>query len=168
MFADNNGEVLSIRAPVDISMEGESEKLVPKPSTSRKTVSCWVYLLTTICFAVCLVGLGLGLGLGVPGIRGPPTDGAFGYGLSDDLVTTDSATLVNKTQLNLNTGFIVSSEATSREFDLNITQAWAAPDGVYKPMILANGQSPGPLIEANKGDVIRVRHPKRHHRHHCS
>lgn len=54
------------------------------------------------------------------------------------------------------TGFTVSSEVTSREYTFNITLEAGDPDGVEKPMILINGQSPGPLIEANIGDIIRV------------
>ncbi|KAH7148214.1 multicopper oxidase [Dactylonectria macrodidyma] len=59
-------------------------------------------------------------------------------------------------QLNLNTGFVISGIPTTRNYVFNITRQDAAPDGFQKPMILVNGQSPGPLIEANTGDVIRV------------
>lgn len=44
-----------------------------------------------------------------------------------------------------------------RDFVFNITQGRAAPDGFLKPMMLVSGQLPGPLIEANAGDRIRVR-----------
>ncbi|KAK7407830.1 hypothetical protein QQX98_010001 [Neonectria punicea] len=59
-------------------------------------------------------------------------------------------------QLNLHTGFVVSGNPTTRDYVFNVTRQVAAPDGFQKPMILVNGQSPGPLIEANTGDVIRV------------
>ncbi|KAH6678764.1 multicopper oxidase, partial [Plectosphaerella plurivora] len=59
-------------------------------------------------------------------------------------------------QLNLKTGFKVSSEPEVREFVFNITREIAAPDGYEKPVIRVNGQSPGPIIEANTGDTIRV------------
>ncbi|KAK7431656.1 hypothetical protein QQZ08_001875 [Neonectria magnoliae] len=59
-------------------------------------------------------------------------------------------------QLNLHTDFVVSGNPTTRDYVFNVTRQVAAPDGFQKPMILVNGQSPGPLIEANTGDVIRV------------
>ncbi|VUC24721.1 unnamed protein product [Clonostachys rosea] len=59
-------------------------------------------------------------------------------------------------QLDLQTGFVVSSEPTTREYVLNLTRENYAPDGFEKSMILINGQSPGPLIEANTGDVLRI------------
>ncbi|OTB05487.1 putative multicopper oxidase [Hypoxylon sp. CI-4A] len=66
--------------------------------------------------------------------------------------------LVNKRELELDTGFTASQDGRSiREYVFNISQALAAPDGFRKPMVLVNGQSPGPLIEANVGDTIRVR-----------
>jgi FtsP/CotA-like multicopper oxidase with cupredoxin domain len=71
----------------------------------------------------------------------------------------DFAIKVNPTQaeqLDLQTGFVISSEPTTREYVLNLTRENYAPDGFEKPMILVNGQSPGPLIEANTGDVLRI------------
>ena len=57
-----------------------------------------------------------------------------------------------------NTGFVISDKAEVREFIFNITQALAAPDGFERPMILVNNQFPGPLVEANSGDTIRVQY----------
>lgn len=54
------------------------------------------------------------------------------------------------------TSFAISSNPKTREYVFNITRESGAPDGVSKSMILVNGQSPGPLIEANSGDTIRV------------
>ncbi|KAK0745162.1 multicopper oxidase-domain-containing protein [Apiosordaria backusii] len=66
--------------------------------------------------------------------------------------------LVNITELNLQTGFqIESGKQRMREYEFNITHGWAAPSGVRKKMVLVNGQSPGPLIEVNTGDTVRVR-----------
>lgn len=64
--------------------------------------------------------------------------------------------LVNSKELRLDTGFVVSGTPTVREYQFNISQAYAAPDGFRKLMIVVNGQSPGPLIEANVGDTVRV------------
>ncbi|KAL7272243.1 hypothetical protein RUND412_004959, partial [Rhizina undulata] len=44
----------------------------------------------------------------------------------------------------------------TRYYDFTITKKTLYPDGVYKEMIVANNQFPGPLIEANWGDWIEV------------
>lgn len=44
----------------------------------------------------------------------------------------------------------------TRTYDFVLTNGLAAPDGFLKKRILINGQSPGPLIEANEGDTIVV------------
>lgn len=59
-------------------------------------------------------------------------------------------------QFDLRREFVVTSKATLREYTFNITHGRGAPDGFEKTMIFINGQSPGPLIEANSGDTIRV------------
>lgn len=45
----------------------------------------------------------------------------------------------------------------TRHFDWTLTYGQDAPDGFLKKRILINGQSPGPLIEANEGDTIVVK-----------
>ncbi|KAB5540424.1 multicopper oxidase-domain-containing protein [Coniochaeta sp. 2T2.1] len=64
--------------------------------------------------------------------------------------------LVNATELSLDTGFVISSTPAVREYEFIISQQHGAPDGFEKLMTLVNGQSPGPLIEANTGDTVRV------------
>ncbi|CEJ82633.1 hypothetical protein VHEMI02685 [[Torrubiella] hemipterigena] len=44
----------------------------------------------------------------------------------------------------------------TREYKWTIANAGLNPDGIYRPMILINGQYPGPLIECNEGDTIVV------------
>lgn len=43
-----------------------------------------------------------------------------------------------------------------REYHWIIEDQIHNPDGIYRPMILVNGQFPGPLIEANEDDSIVV------------
>ncbi|KAJ5902064.1 hypothetical protein N7495_002592 [Penicillium taxi] len=43
-----------------------------------------------------------------------------------------------------------------RRYHFTIGRATIAPDGVDRPVILVNGQFPGPTIEANWGDTIQV------------
>ncbi|KAL0948179.1 hypothetical protein HGRIS_010790 [Hohenbuehelia grisea] len=87
-------------------------------------------------------------------------DSAFNYntfyGIPANLPIVPSKDLVNRTELDMHTGFKVTDTPTLREFTFNITQAMSAPDGFQKPMILINNQFPGPLIEANNGDTIRI------------
>ncbi|VBB83984.1 Putative Multicopper oxidase [Podospora comata] len=66
--------------------------------------------------------------------------------------------LVNTTELNLQTGFKVESgKQRLREYEFDVTHRREAPSGVWKKMVLVNGQSPGPLIEINTGDIVRVK-----------
>ncbi|KAF2167126.1 multicopper oxidase [Zasmidium cellare ATCC 36951] len=44
----------------------------------------------------------------------------------------------------------------TRSYDFTIARATLAPEGIPKEMMLINGQYPGPLIEANWGDMIEV------------
>ncbi|KAI1492621.1 hypothetical protein F5X96DRAFT_677585 [Biscogniauxia mediterranea] len=105
----------------------------------RRTVSLRVFVTSLLCFCILALALGLGLGLGWPRYR-----------------TIYSPAPFNSSKLELDTDFAVSNETQVREYVFNVSQAYAAPDGFQKPMILVNGQSPGPLIEANTGDTIRV------------
>ncbi|KAJ5825711.1 hypothetical protein N7474_002849 [Penicillium riverlandense] len=43
-----------------------------------------------------------------------------------------------------------------REYWFEIVNTTAAPDGVERPVLLVNGQFPGPAIEANWGDTVKV------------
>lgn len=47
-------------------------------------------------------------------------------------------------------------EPKTKEYHWKITDITANPDGVMKPMVVINGQFPGPLIECNEGDTIKV------------
>ncbi|KAI0140074.1 putative multicopper oxidase [Hypoxylon sp. NC0597] len=133
----------------------------------RRMVSLHVFILSLICLFIVALALGLGLGLGTPRYRyktvyaAPPLNYSTRYGVPEDLDFVPIGRLVNKTEIELDTGFDVSKgngeEAKVREYVFNVSQALAAPDGFSKPMVLVNGQSPGPLIEANVGDTIRVR-----------
>lgn len=80
------------------------------------------------------------------------------FGVPHTLPVIPAAHLTNATELDLKTNFPRGRSAppTLRAYELNISHALAAPDGVWKPMVVANGQSPGPLIEANVGDTVQV------------
>ncbi len=44
------------------------------------------------------------------------------------------------------------TQGVTRYYDLTVARATLAPDGVQQPVIVVNGQYPGPLLEANWGD----------------
>ncbi|MCJ1445782.1 MAG: hypothetical protein MMC23_006287 [Stictis urceolatum] len=46
--------------------------------------------------------------------------------------------------------------AQRRKFFWTITDQEFNPDGVYRPMMVINGQFPGPMVEVNDGDTIEV------------
>ncbi|KAF5013666.1 hypothetical protein FDECE_358 [Fusarium decemcellulare] len=58
-------------------------------------------------------------------------------------------TQTNYYQDHPNTGVI-------RRYDFSVSRGTIAPDGYQLPVILVNGQFPGPTIEANWGDTIQV------------
>ncbi|KAI8960712.1 Cupredoxin [Daldinia sp. FL1419] len=106
---------------------GELPIFIENPS--RRTVSLRLFIWSLVCFTAVALALGLSLGLGCAQYRA----------------------------LHLDTEFVVSTAPRVREFEFNVSVALAAPDGFRKPMVLVNGQSPGPLIEVNVGDTMRVR-----------
>ena len=48
------------------------------------------------------------------------------------------------------------AEPALREYTWIVTETEHNPDGVYRPMMVINNQFPGPLVEVNEGDTIRV------------
>ena len=64
---------------------------------------------------------------------------------------------VSTGQLSLSPKWNVNAPPTIRHFDWILSEKTAAPGGLEKRILVVNGQSPGPLIEANLGDTISVR-----------
>ncbi|KAI8629543.1 multicopper oxidase [Xylariaceae sp. FL1651] len=131
----------------------------PKNQRQRTILLCVVAALLVSTLALVL-GLLLGLLLGPARHKTiyatTPFSYSSYYGIPKDLGVVQIEQLINSKELELDTGFAKSNEGQVREYVFNISQALGAPDGFQKPMILVNGQSPGPLIEANTGDTIRV------------
>lgn len=49
-----------------------------------------------------------------------------------------------------------SDSPTMRDFVFEITEGSISPDGTSKVSILVNGKFPGPLIEVNEGDTVKI------------
>lgn len=49
-----------------------------------------------------------------------------------------------------------SAKPTVREYHWTISDVTANPDGVFRPMMVINGQFPGPMIVCNEGDTVVV------------
>lgn len=139
--------------------------LISPPKAKGKPVPQSTFMVLIAMFVVAVLALGLSLGLGFrmswasSHSRSHALQDDSRHSMLPDMVGASVGTaeqLVNSTELDLKTGFVVSDKPTIREFKFTVSQAYASPDGVQKPMILVNGQSPGPLIEANSGDTIRV------------
>ncbi|KAI1334831.1 Cupredoxin [Xylariaceae sp. FL0016] len=159
MMYNDEGEVIPSSSP---ELEKESEWRSEAMPTQSLCGFFHVFIFSHICLCVVVLSLILGLGLGWYrcGLSKADVPSLFNYsayyGIPERLSFVTIESLVNSKELELDTGFEVDSPTTTREYEFNITQASAAPDGYAKPMILVNEQSPGPLIEANSGDTIRV------------
>jgi FtsP/CotA-like multicopper oxidase with cupredoxin domain len=56
----------------------------------------------------------------------------------------------------LDSAWNLRAPPTVREYTWSIVNRVGNPDGVYRPMLMINGQFPGPLIEANEGDTLVI------------
>ncbi|KAI0097738.1 multicopper oxidase [Nemania sp. FL0031] len=127
-----------------------------KSHGQRAASLCPLLTLLVFSWVMMLVGLVLGWRHYKAIYEPDQLDQSKYHGIPKDLVMIPPERLINIKELELDTGFVVSNQPRTREYVFNISQALAAPDGFQKFMIVANGQSPGPLIEANNGDTIRV------------
>ncbi|KAB5592773.1 hypothetical protein CTheo_3757 [Ceratobasidium theobromae] len=82
----------------------------------------------------------------------------FGLGFAQSTAPTATRATVTPvvTQLALNKNFVITNVPATRTYDWTVATMTGAPDGYYRPMLVVNGQYPGPTIEANEGDTIVV------------
>ncbi|TNY20345.1 Cupredoxin [Rhodotorula diobovata] len=65
--------------------------------------------------------------------------------------------VINKpNELRLSPKWNINARPQRREYWFTIDERMGSPDGFERPMLVVNGQFPGPLIEANNGDTIVV------------
>lgn len=118
-------------------------------STGRQPLIIAAAVASTI--VVLALALGLGLGLGLKHHHSSSTTSGSPNG-SDNLATAStpdaSAAFMSTTMVN--------DAPTTRTYNFVVEERMGAPDGVEKPMLVVNGQFPGPTIEANTGDRVVV------------
>ncbi|KDN38419.1 hypothetical protein RSAG8_09513, partial [Rhizoctonia solani AG-8 WAC10335] len=80
------------------------------------------------------------------------------FGLVAAQTTTAATPTVTQalSQLTLSSDFEITNLPVTRTYDWTVSTATGSPDGYYRPMLVVNGQYPGPTIEANDGDTIIV------------
>lgn len=72
------------------------------------------------------------------------------------LTRADAITQPDVGQFILDPTFSITAAPQVREYYLVIKQGPASPDGVSKQVYTYNGTMPGPVIEANTGDTLRI------------
>lgn len=78
------------------------------------------------------------------------------FGLSTQVGVKTIATHAIDNNYLLDPEWNFNATPVRREYHWIIQDHQHNPDGVYRPMMLINGQFPGPLIECNEGDTIVV------------
>lgn len=70
--------------------------------------------------------------------------------------STNSASSPREDEYLLDPAWDYEAAPTIRQYNWTLTETELNPDGVWRPMLLINDQFPGPLIEVNEHDIIRV------------
>lgn len=61
-----------------------------------------------------------------------------------------------RTEYQLDPAWDFEAAPVTREYVWTLTETQLNPDGVWRPMLLINNQFPGPLIEVNEQDTVRI------------
>jgi FtsP/CotA-like multicopper oxidase with cupredoxin domain len=81
---------------------------------------------------------------------------AHGLAITARQASADSLNGIKTGQLVLSPKWNVNAPSTVRRYDWTLSERKASPGGLEKTVLTVNGQSPGPLIEANLGDTVEV------------
>lgn len=91
---------------------------------------------------------------------------AFGFKLPHSHHLPESQTIVSDVQRTgfrrppsdyiLDPSWNYGAMRTTRKYHWTIADEEVNPDGVYRQMILIDGQFPGPLVECNEGDTLSI------------
>ena len=109
-------------------------------------------LLAAILFAILtILGLTLGLGLGL-GLKHQKKNQPLLTSGTNGVQVVSRSQLVDPSQLTLSPSFDIMAAPQSREFNWTLSEINSDPTGTSKNMLVVNGISPGPKVEANVGD----------------
>lgn len=103
-----------------------------------------------ILVVLVVLGLALGLGLGI-GLKHRKHSQSSTTSNNGPAMVPRSQ-LVDPSQFVLSPSFNISATAQSREFNWTLSEINSDPAGTSKNMLVVNGISPGPTVEANIGD----------------
>jgi hypothetical protein len=98
-----------------------------------------------------VLGLALGLGLGI-GLKHRKHSQSSTTSNNGSAPMVPRSQLVDPSQFVLSPSFDINATAQSREFNWTLSKINADPAGTSKNMLVVNGISPGPTVEANIGD----------------
>nr|XP_019011722.1 uncharacterized protein I206_03827 [Kwoniella pini CBS 10737]OCF50503.1 hypothetical protein I206_03827 [Kwoniella pini CBS 10737] len=111
---------------------------------------------TCLIFAQSTTDTGLGdIQDAITSYLGPSYAQVSGSATSDDPLPSEYATSNKKTFI-LSNDFEITDQTQIREYNFEIKAVTANPDGYERQIYTINGEFPGPLIECNTGDTIRV------------
>ncbi|KAI1782831.1 multicopper oxidase [Ganoderma leucocontextum] len=131
---------------------GNDEKPGVAKTTARTGARRPLIVVAAVASTVVVLTLALGLGLGL-GLKhhhsSANSSSVNGTGnLAIAGTPASNAAFMSTTMVN--------DAPMTRVYDFVVEERRGAPDGVEKPMLVVNGQFPGPTIEANTGDRIVV------------
>ena len=124
-----------------------------------------LYIGGCVAFVVILaLALGLGIGLSRHSTSSNPssansTTTPLQPGNASDITTINSRTQLYGDQsrwLMSNRDFQISATPQTRTFNWTLSEVLSTPGAMLKPMIVVNGMSPGPVLEANLGDRLII------------
>jgi iron transport multicopper oxidase len=133
----------SKHSDVSANSEIESKGPITQKSASRRSLLGGILLVVLVALAL---GLGLGLGLKHGMHAHSPSNS------TNSVTVVSRSQLVDPSQLVLSPSFDVNTPPQSREFNWTLSEIISDPTGTRKNMLVVNGISPGPTIEANFGD----------------
>jgi len=158
--------VLAYSSPASSTKEKITEdNIKSQPRRLRFHVVIISIVIVVIVLALAL-GLGLGLGLRSSHSRHASSNGSSqtGANATNETTGTLSTTSQNVPSWRRSTedyaldlkSWDFDAAPTTRSYNWTLTELDIAPDGVTRKVLAVNGQFPGPLIRANRGDRLLI------------
>lgn len=127
--------------------EDKDNKVTQSSTTAHRQYRRSIFVgRISLIIVVLVLALGLGLGLGLKPDKHNSVTAPSG------VKQVPRSKLVDPSQFVLSPSFNINSPAQSREFNWTLSEINSSPAGITKNMLVVNGISPGPTVEANIGD----------------